>query len=192
MSYYANENNMQQYIKMANGYDGRKWIADLRSYLPAGSTVLELGMGPGKDYELLSQYYKVTGSDYVDSFLDRYRVIDPAADLLKLDAVTLETERTFDAIYSNKVLYHLSTADLRKSFVRQAELLNVGGIAYHTFWYGEGVSEQHGLLFVNYTDKTILEVIDGRFEVVKIETGMEMEPDDSLIVVLRKAKINIC
>ena len=186
MSYYDDEKNMQGYIKMADGYDGREWIADLRNYLPDGSTVLELGMGPGVDYEILSQHFKVTGSDNADSFLNRYRQINPEADLLKLDGVTLDTERKFDAIYSNKVLHHLVKDDLRKSYIRQAELLNVGGIAYHTFWYGDDTSEKHGLLFVNYTEQTILEMFDDRFEVVKIETGEEMEPGDSLIVVLRK------
>ncbi|MFT7586212.1 MAG: cyclopropane fatty-acyl-phospholipid synthase-like methyltransferase [Cellvibrionaceae bacterium] len=186
MSYYNDNKNMQGYVKMADGYDGREWIADLRNYLPDGSTVLELGMGPGTDYEILSQHFQVTGSDYVDSFLDRYRAINPSADLLKLDAVTLETERQFDAIYSNKVLYHLSKDDLRKSYARQAELLNVGGIAYHTLWYGDDTSENHGLLFINYTEQTILEMFGTEFEIVKIETGEEMEPDDSLIVVLRK------
>ncbi len=46
---------------MAAGYDGRELIAALTNYLPAGAEVLELGMGPGVDLDLLSQTYQVTG-----------------------------------------------------------------------------------------------------------------------------------
>jgi len=48
-------------------------ISALTKFLPAGATVLELGMGPGVDFDLLSQHYQVTGSDNSQVFLDRYR-----------------------------------------------------------------------------------------------------------------------
>ncbi len=93
---------------MADGYDGAELIALLRRYLPEGSSVLELGMGPGKDLDLFRQSYRVTGSDISRVFLDRYRKDHPEADLLLLDATSMDTDRTFDCIYSNKVLHHLS------------------------------------------------------------------------------------
>lgn len=54
---------------MAKGYNGRELIAVLNKYLPAGAMVLELGMGPGKDLNLLAQRYTVTGSDTSREFL---------------------------------------------------------------------------------------------------------------------------
>ena len=47
-------------------------------------------------------------------FVDKYKKENPEADLLKLDAVTLTTNKMFDCIYSNKVLHHLTREDLKK------------------------------------------------------------------------------
>lgn len=186
MNYYDDPKNAEQYIKMADGYDGQKLIDRLLTYLPAGTTVLELGMGPGTDLELLAQHYVVTGSDRAQPFLDRYRALNNSADLLLLDAVTLETERTFDAIYSNKVLYHLTRDELRQSFARQVDLLNPGGIALHSFWVGEDEEDQHGLHFAYYTEETLRAQIGAAFEVLEIGRYTEMSADDSLWIILRK------
>ncbi len=128
MGFYDDEDNVETYVKMAEGYDGRELVAALRQHLPPGATVLELGMGPGKDLALLAEAFTATGSDRSEIFLRRYRRDHPDADLLLLDAVTLETERCFDAIYSNKVLHHLSVDELRKSLHRQVARLNADGL----------------------------------------------------------------
>ena len=41
-------------------------------YVSKGKSVLELGMGPGKDLNFLKKYYKATGSDSSQVFLDQY------------------------------------------------------------------------------------------------------------------------
>ena len=69
MRYFDSEENVDAYIAMAEGYDGAELIALLRRYLPEGSSVLELGMGPGKDLDLLRPSYRVTGSDTSRAFL---------------------------------------------------------------------------------------------------------------------------
>ena len=132
---------------MADGYDGKELIAELQQHLKPGATVLELGMGPGKDLDLLAEHYTVTGSDFSNIFLDRYRADHPDADLLQLDAITIETDRHFDAIYSNKVLHHLSDSELEQSVDRQANVLVDGGLVLHSFWYGERVEEIAGMTF---------------------------------------------
>ena len=63
MGYYDDAKNVETYVEMADGYDGPALIEVLATMLEPGSTVLELGMGPGKDFALLSQRYQVTGSD---------------------------------------------------------------------------------------------------------------------------------
>ena len=95
MDYFDDENNVTEYIRMAKGYDGKVFIPILRSHLEENATVLELGMGPGKDIELLDEYFRVTGSDKSKIFLDRFRANHPDADLLCLDAADLKTERKF-------------------------------------------------------------------------------------------------
>jgi hypothetical protein len=63
MVYFDDPRNVQNYIDMAEGYDGRELVDALTIFIETGAEVLELGMGPGVDLDLLSQYYQVTGSD---------------------------------------------------------------------------------------------------------------------------------
>ena len=70
MGFFDTEEGVSEYLEMAKGHDGRELIEKLSEYLPASSTVLELGMGPGTDLELLSKRYQVTGSDNSTLFLE--------------------------------------------------------------------------------------------------------------------------
>ena len=127
MGYYDSEKNVEQYIQMAEGYDGRYLIEKLERYLPEGSSVLELGMGPGKDLDLLNKKYTAAGSDNSDVFVNKYLKSNPGADVFVLDALTLDTDRNFDALYSNKVLTHLNYEQMKASFLRQSRILSSGG-----------------------------------------------------------------
>ena len=186
MGYFDDRKNVETYIQMAEGYDGASIISVLESHLPAGSRVLELGMGPGKDLDLLSRTYVVTGSDSSPIFLELHRRNHPGADLLELDAATIDTDRIFDCVYSNKVLQHLSTTDLRRSLARQEDVLAAGGLAMHTLWYGEGEEVYDGLRTVYYKEDTIHSVVGNGFEVVDITRYGEIEDNDSMYVLLRK------
>lgn len=186
MGYFDSPENVEEYIQIADGYDGRELIEVLRRHLEADSTVLELGMGPGKDLDLLSEHYRVTGSDQSEVFIERYRHQRPTADLILLDAATIETNRRFDAIYSNKVLHHLTRNQLAASFRRQPAVLNEGGIALHSFWYGDKEEELSGLRFVFHTEDSLDEAIGRAFEIVEAQRYTEIEEDDSIYLVLRR------
>jgi SAM-dependent methyltransferase len=190
MDYYDDSKNVQEYIQMAEGYDGRTLVEVLARHLTTGATVLELGMGPGKDLDLLNETFQATGSDSALPFLDLYRERHSKADLLLLNAVTMDTDRTFDAIYSNKVLYHLTREQLRASLQAQVGVLSPGGVLLHSMWYGEGEEEMHGLHFVYYTEAAFSELVAGLagqpLEVVETARYTEMEPDDSFYIVLSK------
>ncbi len=186
MGYFDNEKNVQQYIDMVEGYDGKVLIDVLKTYLPEGSTVLELGMGPGKDLDILRQSYIVTGSDNSQLLLDLYKKNHHGTDVLLLDAKTIETMRTFDGIYSNKVLHHLTKSELQESFRRQKKVLKDAGVLFHSFWYGTKQEEHHGLLFVYYTEAELRDMIGEAFEILDIQRYTEMEDNDSLYVALKK------
>jgi SAM-dependent methyltransferase len=186
MGYFDTDAGVDEYIKLAEGYDGRELIEILRSHVPSGSSVLELGMGPGVDLALLQPHFEATGSDSSAIFVDRYRALEPSADVLVLDAVDLETERRFDAIYSNKVLQHLSKQDAGRSLAAQHRILNPGGTALHALWFGDKLEEHHGLLFQQYTAESFSEFLGEQFEVLEAKLYAEMEPDDSLSVVIRR------
>ena len=182
MGFYDDEKTALQYIAMAEGYDGRELIEILKLHLPQGSSVLEIGMGPGVDLEILKEHFQVTGSDNSQFFLDRYRNSDPDADLLFLDAVELDTKRKFDCIFSNKVLHHLMNDDLARSLDRQKAILSDTGLVMHSFWRGEGTEEHQGLRFVNQTEDSLRSVFGDVFNILDIVVYKEMEDDDSLYV----------
>jgi SAM-dependent methyltransferase len=186
MGYYDDEKNVEQYIKMAEGYDGAFLIEALRRHVAAGSAVLELGMGPGKDLLLLGQHFKATGSDSSSVFVERFRTRHANADVIQLDAVTMDIDRQFDAIYSNKVLYHLTREQLQQSLERQQRVLKPGGFALHSFWYGDNDEEMHGLHFAYYNEAQLRAIAELHYEVVQIERYTEMDADDSLYILLRK------
>ena len=187
MGYFEDEQTVEDYIRMAEGYDGRQLLPVLHQYVADGASLLELGMGPGKDLDLFAAHYSVTGSDSSPVFVERYRRGHPTADQMLLDAETMETTRTFDCIFSNKVLMHLTRDALERSLHRQAAVLNREGVLFHTFWCGEETEEHAGLLFVQYTEKTFLAAMGPEFELLESGRYAEMEPGDSIYFVLRKA-----
>jgi len=185
-NFYDDETNVNEYIKMAEGFDGREFMPVLRQYLPEDAHILELGMGPGKDLALLAEYFKVTGSDRSQFFVNRYLKDHPEADVLVLDAADLKLERTFDGFYSNKVLMHLPREALKDSLAQQAQHLNPGGTLLHSLWVGEGEETISDLLFVYYNEDTLANALPDALEIVTIQTYAEMEENDSLYVVMRK------
>ncbi len=58
MTYFNDKEKVSQYIEMAQGFDGKELIGILKKHLKEGSTVLELGMGPGKDLDILKSTIK--------------------------------------------------------------------------------------------------------------------------------------
>ena len=185
MGFFDTAKGVEQYIKMTEGYDGAELIKILQKYLPENSTVLEIGIGPGKDLDILKKLYTVTGSDNSQIFLDKYKKNHPDTNLLLLDAVTMKTDRRFDCIYSNKVLHHLTKEDLTKSLQRQKEMLNPNGIAFHSFWKGNKVEEMEGMLFTYYETESLKKMTESNFEILALETYTEMEKNDSIYVILR-------
>jgi trans-aconitate methyltransferase len=188
MGFFDTEEGVREYLEMAKGHDGRELVEKLSEVLSPGSSVLELGMGPGRDLELLAEHFEVTGSDNSRLFLEIYRRHNQDADLMLLDAVTLETDRRFDCLYSNKVLQHLQREDLARSVPRQAEVLNEGGLLAHSLWYGDKIEEHGGLHFQYYEEPGIEKIFGGHFDIVSMEQFEEMEPGDSIFIILKKKR----
>lgn len=189
MGFFDEEKNVNKYIEMAEGYDGKHLIDILKNYLNPGASLLELGMGPGKDLDMLKEVYRVTGSDLSHIFIERYLKEYPGTDLLLLDAIEIKTERRFDAIYSNKVLHHLTKDKLETSIVRQKDVVAQEGILLHSFWKGDKTEEFDGLFFQYYLEEELESLCARHFEILQITSYTEMEDDDSILVVLKNSHI---
>ena len=184
--YFNDPENVKKYIQMVEDYDGGDMVSILRKHLPEGSSLLELGMGPGKDLDLLSEYYRTSGSDSSQLFLDIYLKKNPGADIMKLDATLINTTRRFDCLYSNKVLHLLSKEDLISSVKRQWHVLNDNGILFHTFWKGNKEIFINDLRFVYYTSKYLRNLFQGHFEIITIQSYGETDEKDSLYLICQK------
>ncbi len=191
MSLFDTDEGIETYAKMCEGYDGRALTERLVSLRPEGGELLELGMGLGKDLELLAPHFRVTGTDHAAGFLRRYRAQPDAleVELLELDATSfagLDAGRRFDVIYSNKVLHHLERPSLVQSWTRQAMHLRPGGLGFHSFWHGEGDQEIAKTRFCYYTRETLAASLPAELELELCERYTELEDDDSMLVVLRR------
>lgn len=185
-NYYQLKESVDEYINMAKDVNGAPLILKLRQYLPSNSSVLEIGSGPGSDFQILKKTYRVVGSDFSTEFLNRLVENHANDEFLNLNAITLKTDRKFDGIYSNKVLQHLTDKDLLKSILRQVEVLNEDGIICHSFWKGQGEEIFKGLL-VNYqTDASLRNLFDNYFEILLLEEYGEFEEGDSLLLIGKK------
>ena len=95
------------------------------------------------------------------------------------------SKRKFDGIYSNKVLHHLTTDDLKSSLKRQKEILNPNGVLFHSFWKGNKTEKMEGLLFVYYDLDDLRNLFEPDFDILSIMTYSEIEKDDSIYVILK-------
>lgn len=185
-NYYKTKESVQEYIQLAKDVNSAQLIEKLKQFLPTHSTVLEIGSGPGTDWTLLNQHYKVIGSDNSQEFLIHLRSENPKGQFLELDAVTIDTNEQFDGIYSNKVLHHLKDSELIDTIKRQHAILNTDGIICHSFWKGEG-SEVFKGLFVNYhLEQELRSFFETYFDILMIETYAEFEKGDSLFLIGNK------
>ncbi|TBN03277.1 class I SAM-dependent methyltransferase [Hyunsoonleella flava] len=183
--YYHTTESVAEYIQAAKGFDGKALIEKLKKVLPEKATVLEIGSGPGKDWEILSNTFTVTGSDNSDAFLNYLKQQHPAGEFINVDASKLIIDKTFDGIYSNKVMHHLKDDELERSIKRQLDILNPNGIICHSFWKGEGSEIFKG--FVNYHDESSLNTaFTNHFDIIYLESYAEFEENDSLLLIAKK------
>jgi trans-aconitate methyltransferase len=180
--YYKTKKSVEEYIRLAKDVNGKQLIEKLEQVLAPESILLEIGSGPGTDWRILNSSYRVTGSDNSIEFLNYLKTENPNGTFLELDAITLQTNKKFDGLYSNKVLHHLNNDELAESINRQCEVLNTNGIICHSFWKGEG-SEVFKGLFVNYhNEESLKEVFGQYFKILSIESYAEFEQGDSLLL----------
>lgn len=185
-NYYKTKDSVEEYIRLAKDVNGADLIEEFKRFLPSHSIILEIGTGPGTDWNILNQDYTVIGSDNSQEFLSHLVSSNPSGRFIELDAITLNIDEKLDGLYSNKVLHHLKDNELTNSIKRQHEILNPDGMICHSFWKGEG-SEIFKGLFVNYhSEKVLREYFEKYFEILVLESYAEFEETDSLLLIGKK------
>lgn len=185
-NYYHTKESVEEYIKLAEGVNGRQLIEKLKNYLSPKSLLLEIGSGPGTDFQILKNDYRVIGSDYSTEFLNRLKNTYEKDEFLHLDAITLKTDKKFDGIYSNKVLQHLTEEELKSSIQKQVDILKPNGIICHSFWKGEGSEVFKGLFVTYQTDESIRKLFKEFFEILLLNEYQEFDDGDSLLLIGKK------
>ena len=188
MDFYNDPLKVDEYEKMCDEYDGSELYTLLESHLKENSTLLELGCGPGNDLNSLHKKYKVTGSDLSDEFILRCKEKYPDISFIKLDAVSIKTNDTFDCIFSNKVLHHLTIDKLEESLKRQQNVIEKNGIFAHTFWLGDREFTMEGMLFVFHNREQLMHIVSKYFIIIEVYEYKEFEEGDSIFIVAQNNK----
>ncbi len=185
MSYFEKRENVDLYKELMNGYDNNYVLNELYKVLDDNSSLLELGMGTGLDLLALSKKYKVVGSDSSAIFVEDFKN-ENSLEVCVLNAVSVDIDKKFDCIYSNKVLQHLAKEDFITSLKNQAEHLNKNGILFFTLWNGEHRQEfefDGELRFVYYNKETLLNIIPEQLTINSVIYYKEFEENDSMIII---------
>ena len=184
--FYKDPESVKNYIQSTEKVNSYQLIDKYNGFLAPHSNLLELGSGPGTDWNYLNNHHNTIGSDYSEAFVEHLRKKHPEASFLLLDAITLKTEFQFDGIYSNKLFQHLTDTEIEFSIKNQLQILNKDGIICHSFWKGKGEEFFKGM-YVNYqTLDTLKSLFSKSFEILILEEYQEFEPNDSLVIIAKK------
>jgi len=189
MEFYNDPLKVDEYEKMCVDYNGSELYEVLDRNLKDESSLLELGCGPGNDIYYLRNKYKVIGSDFSEEFLRRCKKRFSDISFLKLDATSLDTKESFDCIFSNKVLHHLTSDELEKSLKRQQDVISPNGLFAHTFWLGDKEFEMEGMLFLFHDQEKLVGLVSKYFTIVETHTYKEFEEEDSIFILAKNNKM---
>ena len=191
MEFYNDPVNVDEYEKMCDEYDGSELYEVLEKHLIRSSTLLELGSGLGLDINHLQKSYSVTGSDMSDEFILRYKKKNTSIPFLKLDAVSINTDKKYDCLFSNKVLHHLTLGKLKKSFEQQQKVIQKDGIFAHTFWLGDKEFTMKGMLFLFHDREKLLDLVSKYFTIIEAYDYTEFDDGDSIFILAKNDKAHL-
>ncbi len=133
-------------------------------------TLLELGSGPGRDGLFFQQNgLEVTCTDLSPEMVALCR--SKGLEAHEVDFLSLEGERTFDAVYALNSLLHVPKADLEAILGRVSTYLNPGGLFYFGVYGGQtfegvwpGDNHEPKRFFAYYQDHDLLERVMSSFD----------------------------
>lgn len=135
----AYEQRMDRYLAAYREPEGDvlAWQDRFVAMVGAGTTVLELGSGPGADADRLERSgLRVLRSDATRAFADRLRAL--GHEVLDLDVRRDPLPEGIRGVYANAVLLHLEREELAAALLRLRSALPPGGVLACTVKEGDG------------------------------------------------------
>ncbi len=130
----------------------RERLKIFQEKLPAGGLIGDLGCGPGRESQLLTNAgFKVVGIDLTFAFLKIAQQNNAAAFLANSDIRNLPLKTgIFDGICSFAMVQHLEQSDFIVAFSEVARILKPGGYFQLTTKEGEGLLTTEPDYFIPY------------------------------------------
>lgn len=130
--------------------------------------ILDLGCGAGRD----ALYFKEQGFQ-VTAVDGSEELVAIASEVIGQEAIHLLFEEisyvdTFDAIWANASLLHVSFDALRATLENLHHALKKDGIFYASFKYGDSMRETEGRVFSDFNETSILPHLEGLFDPLDI------------------------
>lgn len=116
-----------------------QFVREFSNCLKEGSTILDLGCGPGNIAKFLvnqDKGYKILGVDLSSEMLKLARQNVPAGEFVIGDIRHLQLELKFDATIASFCIIHLDDDEVMELFKRTYNLLNEQGFLYLSFMNG--------------------------------------------------------
>lgn len=181
-----------------------QFVREFSNYLKEGSTILDLGCGPGNIAKFLvnqNKGYKILGVDLSHEMLKLARQNVPTEQFVIGDIRDLQLEQKFDAVIASFCIIHLEDDEAIGLLRKTRDLLNDQGFLYLCFMNGgipgfDKASFSNEEMYFNYFSpdeiKKLLENLDYKvlsmhFHEYRRKDGQVIQ-DVIIIALLRQTK----
>ena len=159
LDYYAH--NAEQFAADTGAVDFSSVQNRFLAKLQPGASILDLGCGSGRDTEaFLERGFAVTAADGSPELcaLAEARTGIPVRRMLFRE---LDDCETYDGIWANASILHVSSAELPEIFRRVVTALKAGGVLYISFKYGTFEGDRNGRYYTDHTEETFAAFLTG-------------------------------
>lgn len=169
--------NAQSFYENTVEADMSLWRDKFLALIPNGGRVLDAGCGSGRDSKAFIQSgFSVVAFDASKELCKlASKLIDQEVWQMKFQEISFDEE--FDGVWACASLLHVPSDEIEEVMGMIYKSLQLGGIFYASFKYGEGVKERSERLFTDYTKDSAKALFEqAGFEVIECEESLDVRP----------------